>query len=141
MNQNNSKKSFLMNILEIQPTQLFVSEEKLNSVKKWLINSNNFTYDPIPIKKLNDKVIFVDGHTRALALYNLGFKTILVEWEPEEWDWEAYQICVDWCLESKIRTISDLCSKIIDKDSYEILWHDRCRKMQKKLKEKRANKY
>jgi hypothetical protein len=51
----------------------------------------------IPIKRLEGRIIFVDGHTRAFAAFLRGFPRILVYWEDEELGWDAYAICVEWC--------------------------------------------
>jgi len=128
---------FELNILDIQPTQLFISDAKLTDIQQWLNPENNCNYDPIPVKKLNGKIIYVDGHTRASALYKLGIKKIRVIWEPDEWDWDAYQICVDWCVNEGITNISHLHHRILNSEQYEQLWHDRCREMQKELEQKR----
>ena len=90
-------------------------------------------YDAIPIKNLNGKVIFTDGHTRAYAAYMGGLKTIKVYWDEDELDWEAYQICVDWCNLEGIKLIEDLKNRIISPTEYEILWLKRCKDMHNQL--------
>ncbi|MCH4889703.1 hypothetical protein EZV73_19125 [Acidaminobacter sp. JC074] len=127
---------FTMKIEDIYPSQLYISKKKLAAVQTWIKPD---VYDPIPIKKLNGRHIYVDGHTRAYALHVLGVTEINVEWEPEEWDWDAYQICVDWCLDDKIHSIADLTGRLVDHESYEVLWYDRCRKMQNALEKEREN--
>ena len=94
---------FLIDLLKVQPSQLFINKEKLKAV----LESEDEQERIIPIKKLNGKIIFTDGHTRALVAYLSGKKQIRVEWDEDEMDWEAYQICVDWCIAEKIKTISD----------------------------------
>lgn len=128
---------FKMKILDIQPSQLFISEKKLKDVLNWLDGENIQSYEPVPVKELNGKVIFTDGHTRAYALYKMGIEDILCFWDNDNLDWEAYQICVDWCIEEGITNISHLEQKVVDHNTYEVLWHDRCRKMQRELDEKR----
>jgi hypothetical protein len=93
--------------------------------------------EPIPVKKLGDDVIFVDGHTRAFAAYLCGVSEVPVYWEDEELDWEAYEICVEWCRESGIRRISDLKNRVVPQKDYEILWYKRCENMQRSLEKKR----
>lgn len=127
-----------MKILDVQPSQLFISKMKLEKVSEWLDYKNIECYDPIPIKKLNGKIIFTDGHTRAFALFKMGIEAIRCIWDEDNLDWEAYHICVDWCIEEGITNISHLKGKVIDNNTYEVLWHDRCRKMQKELEENRA---
>lgn len=93
--------------------------------------------EPIPVKKLGDDIIFVDGHTRAFAAFLYGFSEIPVYWEYEELDWDAYKICVEWCKSEGIRTIADLKNKVIPQSEYEILWYERCENMQRNLEIKR----
>lgn len=130
-------KIFKMRILDIQPSQLYMSEKKLNEVFSWLNKNNIESYGPISIKKLNERIIFTDGHTRAFALYKMGVEEIHCVWDEDDLDLEAYQICVDWCIEEGITNISHLEKRVIKHDTYEMLWHDRCRKMQEELEEKR----
>lgn len=44
---------FKMKILDIGPSQLFISEHKLKEVSKWLNHNTPKKYEPIQIKKLN----------------------------------------------------------------------------------------
>ena len=88
--------------MSIQPSQLYINEDKLSKILKDKEEQERV----IPIKKLNDKIIFTDGHTRALTAFLSGKKQIKVVWEDEEFDWEAYQICVDWCIKEEIVNIT-----------------------------------
>ena len=127
-------KTFMMKLDRIQPSQLYISSEKLSKVMK---NFNPNSIEPIPVKKLGDDIIFVDGHTRAFAAYLHGLKEIPVYWEYEELDWEAYKICVEWCKKEGIYTIADLENRVIPHREYEILWYRRCEEMQRNLEVKR----
>ena len=127
-------KTFMMKLDKIQPSQLYISSEKLSKVMK---NFNANSIEPIPVKKLGDDIIFVDGHTRAFAAYLHGLKEIPVYWEYEELDWEAYKICVEWCKKEGIYTIADLENRVIPHREYEILWYRRCEEMQRNLEAKR----
>lgn len=127
---------FKIGILDVQPSQLFISDMKLKKVLEWLDYKNIECYEPIPVKKLNGKIIFTDGHTRAFALYKMGIKDIRCFWDEDNLDWKAYQICVDWCTEEGITNISHLTQKVIDNDSYKVLWYDRCKKMHNELEGK-----
>ena len=128
-------KTFMMKLDKIQPSQLYISSEKLSKVMK---NFNANSIEPIPVKKLGDDIIFVDGHTRAFAAYLHGLKEIPVYWEYEELDWEAYKICVEWCKKEGIYTIADLENRVIPHREYEILWYRRCEEMQRNLEAKRT---
>jgi len=93
--------------------------------------------EPIPIKKLGNEIVIVDGHTRALAAFLHNLKEVEVYWEEEKLDWDAYRICVEWCKNEGIYTIADLKNKVISQREYEKLWLKRCAEMQKELSRKR----
>ena len=128
--------AFLMKLKAIQPSQLYISAEKLANVVK-SFPATLTSIKPIPIKELGGQIIFVDGHTRAYAAFLHGFSEVPVYWEDEELDWEAYKICVEWCKEEGIHTIAALKSRVISHQEYEKLWYERCVTMQKELKDKR----
>ena len=129
--------TFQKKLDSIQPSQLYISSEKLDSVMRSLEQSKPVLVEPIPIKKLGNQVLFVDGHTRAFAAFLLGLSEIPVYWEDEDLDWEEYEICVGWCKEEGIHTISDLKNRVVSPSDYQILWLDRCAKMHRDLEEKR----
>jgi hypothetical protein len=128
---------FRMRLEDIQPSQLYISFQKLCNVMKRFNPSDLGSIEPIPVKKLGEDVIFVDGHTRAFAAYLCGVSEVPVYWEDEELDWEAYEICVEWCKESGIRRISDLKNRVVPQKDYETLWYKRCEDMQRELEKKR----
>ena len=104
---------------------------------KSLERSKPVFVEPIPVRKLGNQVVFVDGHTRAFAAFLLGWSEIPVYWEDEELDWDEYEVCVRWCKEGGIHVIADLKNKVVSPKDYQVLWLDRCRRMQKDLEEKR----
>lgn len=132
-------KTFMMKLNEIQPSQLYISSEKLSEVMKTFDPARPESIEPIPIKELGNKIVFVDGHTRAFAAFLHNVPEIPVYWENDELDWDAYEICVKWCKKEGIHTIADLKNKIVSQKDYEILWYRRCEEMQKDL-EKRKSK-
>jgi hypothetical protein len=95
---------------------------------------------PIPVKKLGKHVIFVDRHTRAFAAFLHGLSEVRVLWEDDELDWEAYEICVEWCKEEGIYTIADLKDRVVSAEEYEVLWLKRCKEMQEGLASERTQK-
>ena len=123
----------MIKLHEIQPSQLYISSEKLSEVMKNFDLSKPESIEPIPIKKLGNEIIFVDGHTRALAAFLSNFSEVPVYWEDEELDWDAYEICVAWCKKEGIHAIADLKNRVVPQRNYEILWYERCKKMQQDL--------
>lgn len=128
---------FYKKILEIQPSQLYISKVKLEKILKEMDPNNPVLEEPIPIKEIDNELVYLDGHTRALAMYILGAKEVPVIWEPEEWDWEAYRICIKWCKEEGVLSIEQLIHRVVNEVYYQKLWLDRCSEMHKELEEKR----
>jgi len=133
-------RTFMMKLNEIQPSQLYISSEKLHEVMKTFDPNKPESIEPIPIKKLGKEIIFVDGHTRAFAAFLHDLSEVPVYWEDEELDWDAYEICVGWCKKEGIYTIADLKNRVVPQKDYEILWYRRCEKMQQDLETKRKRK-
>jgi hypothetical protein len=133
-------KKFMMKINEIQPSQLYISSEKLSEIMKMFDSVNPELIEPIPIKRLGDEIVFVDGHTRAFAAFLRGFSEVPVYWEDEELDWDAYEICVRWCKEDGIHAIADLKDRVVSQKDYETLWYARCEEMQQGLAKRKHNK-
>ncbi len=115
-----------MSISGIQPSQFYLSIDKISCINQWFNPENLANFNPIPIKKLNGKVIFVDGHTRAFVAYKAGLKQIPVIWEEEEWDWDMYNLCVLACEKRNITSIADLEKRILDAGSYSEKWNTWC---------------
>jgi len=132
-------KSFMMKLGEIQPSQLFINSEKLSLVMK-TFDANPRLIEPIPVKKIGEQIVFVDGHTRAFAVFLKSMSEVNVYWEEDELDWDAYEVCVDWCKKEGINTIADLKERVIPSNEYQVLWLDRCEKMQRELEAKRNKK-
>lgn len=103
----------------------------MKNVLEWLNNENTECYGPIPIKKLNGKIIFTDCHTRAFVIYKMGIAEICCIWDTDILDLELYQNCFDWCLNVDISNISHL--NIINHYEYKILWYNRCERLMNEL--------
>ena len=129
---------FKMDLAKIQPSQLYISEDKLASVKEKIVGNNLDELEPIPIKKLGDDIIYTDGHTRAFLAFQMGHSEITVEWEDEDLDWEMYKICVQWCKDEEIFSIADLEKRVVPQKKYEIVWYKRCEKLHSEIEQKRA---
>jgi hypothetical protein len=128
---------FKLNLCEIQPSQLYISQIKLNDVLSAINPDDSKSLEPIPIKELDGEFVSTDGHTRGVAWLLSGITNVDVEWEDEDLDWEAYRICVQWCKDESITSISDLKERIVSHEEYEVLWLRRCRIMQEDLGRKR----
>jgi hypothetical protein len=126
---------FVMALGKIQPSQLFISTEKLAAV---LRDFDPAHLEPIPIKRQGDDVVMTDGHTRAFAAFLSGLAEVPVVWDEEDLDWEAYEICVEWCKQDGILTVGDLVGRVIGPADCQQRWLGRCRKMHQDLEAKRG---
>ena len=113
-----------MNLFNIQPSQLYINELKLNKVLEWFEEEN---YESLPIKKINDELIFTDGHTRAYIAYLKGLKEIKVYWDEDKIDEEGCLEFVRLCKADNIFYIKDLKGKVLSNENYQKLWIDRCK--------------
>jgi hypothetical protein len=129
-----------MKLNSVQPSQLYISSKKLDGIMRSLEGGKPVSVEPVPIKKLGNQVILVDGYTRALAAFLLGLSEISVYWQDGELDWEEYEICVEWCKKEGIHTIPDLKNRIVSHKDYQLLWVGRCRKMQQDLEANRRTR-
>ena len=115
-------------IRNIQPSQLYISRKKYDFVNSFMIEqAPNHNYEPISVKVLNNEIVFLDGHTRALWLINKGYRKIKIYYEEEkEWDWDGYLECIRLCKSENIFSVSDLRSRIIPHEEYKIKWYKKC---------------
>jgi len=137
---NSKKKIIEMDLNSIQPSQLYISKQKLAKVKQKFDPKDISTLESIPIKKLKNIIFYTDGHTRAFAADQEGFARVPVIWEDEELDWEMYEICIKWCKDAGIYSIADLKSRVVDQKEYELLWYKQCDDLHKNLTKKRGKK-
>jgi hypothetical protein len=131
---------FIMKLNQIQPSQLFISSDKLSEVLKDYDRLKPELLEPLPVWKLGDQVILTDGHTIALAAYLRGFSEIRVYWDDEELDVDAYQILVEWCKKEGIHSIADLKDRVISPEQFDLLWLKRCKEMMQQVLEARQTK-
>ncbi|KPK86807.1 MAG: hypothetical protein AMJ81_00250 [Phycisphaerae bacterium SM23_33] len=132
--------TFLMKLDSMQPSQLFISSEKLSEVMRSSAPLVPESIEPVPVRQLGEQVILTDGHTRALAAFLAGLSEVRAFWDEDELDWEAYAICVEWCREEGVHTVADLAGRVVSPEEYELLWHERCRQMHRQLQAKRGVK-
>lgn len=128
---------FRLHLDAIQPSQLYISAEKLAAIEARWDAGDPDALPPIPIKRLDGRLVATDGHTRSIALVRAGYEEAWAVWDEDDLDWEAYRICVDWCLDAELTAMPDLTGRVVDPDAYERLWLDRCRRMHEQLKHRR----
>lgn len=107
-----------IDIFELQPSQFFVNEDKVNAVASFVNSSKDVV---IPIIKKDEMIIVLDGHTRLYAASMKGIKTVFV------FDTETEQYIYDFVQEAQrrnIKNVSDL--KRLSHEDYEKEWYSYC---------------
>jgi len=122
---SNHNKIFYLNIEEISPSQLYLSEQKLAELKDFIPSEK----EALPVRKFGNKIALTDGHHRAYLFYRSGVKKLPVYWDCEDLDWSIYDICLGWCYDEHVHQISDFSKRILTAEDYQKLWHDRCEEL------------
>lgn len=112
-----------IHIDDIQPSQLYISKEKLKNVSSWLDSEEKLI---IPVLESNGTYISLDGHTRIVQGYINGYENVYIYIDNDS-NLEDYRVFIDWCKNANIKSVKDLTKRIISKDEYEIKWNNRCR--------------
>ncbi len=120
------EKQFMVPLADLQPSQLYISAGKLRLVGEWFDKNDKGHFDPIPVKRLNQRIMMTDGHTRAVAAHLAGWDSVPVYWDEDELDMNAYAMDVNWCDAEGIHTPIDLSKRIVTHKEYELLWKKRC---------------
>lgn len=123
---NKYPKQYEVSLAKLQPSQLYICKEKLQSVTAWLQTSASYDEVILSVMNINNQLILLDGHTRAYALWCMGITSVLVNEENDLTDWQGYQTCVSWCQEAQIYQIKDLHNRMLSQSDYENLWIKRC---------------
>ena len=114
-----------VNIKNLHPTQLYLSEKKLQDIRMLHQSKEKHNINPISVLSLGDRLLITDGHHRAYHAMLLGQDTISAEWDKDGGD-EIYALYAQVCEERKIYSILDLKNRILPQDEYEAKWYNWC---------------
>ena len=70
-----SNQVFWLNVAKIQPSQIYISEDKMKAISTFI---NDETDIIIPVAVINKNYVSLDGHTRLYYAYQKGFKKVRV---------------------------------------------------------------
>ena len=112
-------------IKDLHPTQLYLSEKKLQDIQMLYQSAEIINMDPISILAFGDRLLITDGHHRAYQALLTGQNTISAEWDKDGGD-ELYHLYAQACEERKIYSILDLKNRILTQDEYEAKWYNWC---------------
>lgn len=114
-----------VNIKNLHPTQLYLSEKKLKAIQNLYQSAETFNINPISVLSFGDRLLITDGHHRAYQAMLLGQDTISAEWDKDGGD-EIYALYAQVCEERKIYSVLDLKNHILSQDEYEAKWYNWC---------------
>ena len=114
-----------VNIKNLHPTQLYLSEKKLKAIQNLYQSAETFNINPISVLAFGDHLLITDGHHRAYQALLLGQDTISAEFDRDGGD-ELYHLYAQACEKRKIYSVLDLKNRILPQDEYEAKWYNWC---------------
>lgn len=114
-----------VNIKDLHPTQLYLSEKKLQDIQMLYHSVERQNINPISVLAFGDGLLITDGHHRAYQALLAGRNTISAEFDRDGCD-ELYHLYAQACEERKIYSVLDLKNHILAQDEYEAKWYNWC---------------
>ena len=114
-----------VNIADLHPTQLYLSEKKLEGIQTLYQSAEIINVAPISVLAFGDCLLITDGHHRAYQALLAGRDTISAEWDRDGGD-ELYHLYAQACEERKIYSVLDLKNHILAQVEYEAKWYNWC---------------
>ena len=114
-----------VNIRDLHPTQLYLSEKKLQDIQMLYQSVEKPNIDPISVLSFKNRLLITDGHHRAYQALLEGRDTISAEWDRDGGD-ELYHLYAQACEERMIYSVLDLKNHILAQDEYEAKWYNWC---------------
>lgn len=112
-------------ITDLHPTQLYLSEKKLQAIQMLDQSVEIINVDPISVLAFGNRFLITDGHHRAYQALLAGRDTISAELDRDGGD-ELYDLYAQACEERKITSVLDLKHRILAQDEYEAKWYNWC---------------
>ena len=112
-------------IADLHPTQLYLSEKKLQGIQLLYQSEDIINLDPISILAVGNRLLITDGHHRAYQALLAGRDTISAEFDRDGGD-ELYALYALACEERKIYSVWDLKYHILPQDEYAAKWYNWC---------------
>lgn len=119
------EKEVEVKITDLHPTQLYLSEKKLQAIQMLDQSADIINVDPISVLAFGDRFLITDGHHRAYQALLAGRDTITAEFDRDGGD-ELYVLYAQACEERKITSVLDLKNHILPQEEYEAKWYNWC---------------
>ena len=114
-----------VSIADLHPTQLYLSEKKLQDIQILYQSAETIQVDPISILAFGNCLLITDGHHRAYQALLASQDTISAEFDRDGGD-ELYHLYAQACEERKINSVLDLKNHILAQDEYKAKWYNWC---------------
>ena len=112
-------------IKDLHPTQLYLSEKKLQDIQMLYQSVEKPSINPISVLAFGDRLLITDGHHRVYQALLTGQNTISAEWDKDGGN-ELYRLYAQACDKRKIYSVLDLKNHILPQDEYEAKWYNWC---------------
>ena len=122
-----------LTLRDLQPSQFYISQQKLGEVERWFDPGDLSRFEPIPVKELDGVPVMTDGHTRSVAALRAGLDTVPLVRDEDELDWRMYRACVTECRRRGVHSPADLVDRVISPEAYVTQWDEWCDRMQAKI--------
>ena len=119
------EKEVEVKLTDLHPTQLYLSEKKLQAIQMLDQSAEIINVDPISVLAYGDRLLITDGHHRAYQALLAGRDTISAEFDRDGGD-ALYALYAQVCEERKIDSVLDLKNRILPQDEYEAKWYNWC---------------
>ena len=119
------EKEVEVKLTDLHPTQLYLSEKKLQAIQMLDQSAEIINVDSISILAFGNGFLITDGHHRAYQALLAGRDTISAEFDRDGGD-ELYELYAQACEERKICSVLDLKNHILPQDEYEAKWYNWC---------------
>ena len=119
------EKDMEVKITDLHPTQLYLSEKKLQAIQMLDQSAEIINVDPISVLAFGNRFLITDGHHRAYQALLAGRDTISAEFDRDGSD-ELYHLYAQACEERKVYSVLDLKNHILPQDEYEAKWYNWC---------------
>ena len=114
-----------VNIKDLHPTQLYLSEKKLQDIQMLYQSKEKRNINPISVLAFGNCFLITDGHHRAYQALLVGQDTISAEFDRDGGD-ELYHLYAQACEKRKIYSVLDLKNHILPQDEYAAKWYNWC---------------
>lgn len=119
------EKEVEVNITDLHPTQLYLSEKKLQAIQMLDQSADIINVDPISVLAFGNRFLITDGHHRAYQALLADRDMISAEFDRDGGD-ELYHLYAQACEERKITSVLDLKHRILPQEEYEAKWYNWC---------------